>query len=688
MKKRLLFVAAIIAALACIFALSVNAESIIANTISSNTYGTVYQLSSDPGLENAHLYASTLNTIEDSGKDTESMAIMYDGKYYYVFPSSYIVDEYKNGKFSFTLTMGADDNFSSSQKGINNVFAEWAEAEGVTLPTFTVANTWGNTKLNELVRFEVPTDVTYFDKNHCLIRGSILKEVTMHDNLSVSSGHGLFSGSASLEKVNNFEKVKGFSSAEGIFNGCSSLVSITLPSDTTTIRKETFCNATAFEGVKNWDSIKNNITSIGDYAFYKTAITSVTLPSVKTIGGNAFAYCASLATIDLTGAPLTSIGGSSMRGTAIKRMVLPETLTAIPQDGFHACISLEYINVPRDCTSIGGYAFNGCSSLATLDMTNAKSLKSTGQHSFSGTKITSLIFPEGFQTFHSASGLAEIYLPNSTTSIGVIQGATFTEFVVPLGVTKLGSKMFDYCASLKTVTIHKGVTSIDTSSSGTFFGTTKNAVKTIIYTGSETDAVVAQIQTALPNATIVFADHCKTYFGSHQWSGNAKMMAVDYFKEIQFADICTRENCGASDIDASKTIGALFTWKGYSCSTYGETRSMTQGFGVNKEAIAKYMEYVPSFEFGLIVAGNTSEDNSAFAPALSGDLCIPQDKLAHDYFDIKINGISDGYAQRYIVFCVYVTEGEDAYYLDNNITSQNVTGISYEEVVKLTTNQE
>ena len=76
MRKKLLLALAITSVLVCVFAIGVSADGIVANTITSGTFGTVYQLSADPGLDNAHLYVSTLNTIEDKGNDTETIGII------------------------------------------------------------------------------------------------------------------------------------------------------------------------------------------------------------------------------------------------------------------------------------------------------------------------------------------------------------------------------------------------------------------------------------------------------------------------------------------------------------------------------------------------------------------------------------------------------------------------------------
>ena len=168
------------------------------------------------------------------------------------------------------------------------------------------------------------------------------------------------------------------------------------------------------------------------------------------------------------------------------------------------------------------------------------------------------------------------------------------------------------------------------------------------------------------------------YMGQHQWTGE-RIVANDYFKEIKFENSCT--TCLINVIDESKTIAPLFSWKGYTVSTYGEKYSMAQGFSVNNEAIEAYIKYVPNFEFGLIAAGNHTGES--FAPALDGDLCVPQKMIAHEYFDIKITGITEEYTDKTIVFCAYIKVQDKVYYLDNNKTSESVTGISYKNAAML-----
>lgn len=71
----------------------------------------------------------------------------------------------------------------------------------------------------------------------------------------------------------------------------------------------------------------------------------------------------------------------------LKYVLFPDTLTQISDNMFYTSHGLEWVNGPRDCVSIGRYAFYGCSSFVTIDMTNAKSLKRTEEINFIAAQI-------------------------------------------------------------------------------------------------------------------------------------------------------------------------------------------------------------------------------------------------------------------------------------------------------------
>ena len=120
-----------------------------------------------------------------------------------------------------------------------------------------------------------------------------------------------------------------------VFNGCSGLTSLTLPS---------------------------SVTKIGEYAFLNCiGLTSLTLPSsVTEIGEGAFLNC---------------------RG--LTNFTIPSGVTKIGGAAFFCCYGLISLTIPSSVTAIGSQAFNDCSGLTSIYAYMEK-LPETGSNLFLG----------------------------------------------------------------------------------------------------------------------------------------------------------------------------------------------------------------------------------------------------------------------------------------------------------------
>ena len=205
------------------------------------------------------------------------------------------------------------------------------------------------------------------------------------------------------------------------------------------------------------------MTSIGSSAFQNcSSLTSVTLPgSVTSIGSSAFQDCSSLTSVTLPGS-VTSFGNSAFSGcydlTNIKVQVndysyfcnnvligwfkydIGKSFVLIDDEG----IEIKEFIIPEDVTSIGDYAFSGCSGLTSVII---------------GNSVTSI----GDYAFTRCTGLTSVTIPNSVTSIGqyAFNGCSgLTSVTIPNSVTSIADYAFRNCTGLNTITIGSGVTSI------------------------------------------------------------------------------------------------------------------------------------------------------------------------------------------------------------------------------------
>ena len=259
--------------------------------------------------------------------------------------------------------------------------------------------------------------------------------------------------------------------ADAAFNGCTGLTSIFIPDSVTSIGGDEFSgcsnlikietdaenpNYFSQDGIlysrKNTEfvhipaklqgdiTIADGIVSIFDNAFSgRSGLMSVIIPdSVTIIGSSAFEGCSGLISITIPfldekadGSGKTHFGyifGASFYN--YNDDYVPESLkeviitggTSIGSYAFYGCSGLTSITIPNSVTSIGSYAFGGCSGLTSI--TIPESVKSIEDLTFSGCSgLTSITIPDsvtsiGWGAFQLCSGLTSITIPESVTSSG------------------------------------------------------------------------------------------------------------------------------------------------------------------------------------------------------------------------------------------------------------------------------
>ena len=114
----------------------------------------------------------------------------------------------------------------------------------------------------------------------------------------------------------------------------------------------------------------------------------------------------------------------------------------------------------KSVTSIGSYAFRGCTSLTNITIPD--SVTWIGSHAFNGcTRLTSITIPESvdyiyYNAFENCINLTSITIPNSVTEIGdrAFGGCTsLTSITIPYSVKEIGWSAFDGCTSLIAINV-------------------------------------------------------------------------------------------------------------------------------------------------------------------------------------------------------------------------------------------
>ena len=165
---------------------------------------------------------------------------------------------------------------------------------------------------------------------------------------------------------------------------------------------------------------------------------------------------------------VTSIGNYAFEGcSSITSITIPSSVTSIGYWAFRGCSSLTSITIPNSVTTIGDDAFDGCSSLTSVNMGN--SVSSIGDYAFGDcSSLTSITIPNsvmsiGYRAFKGCSSLTSITIPNSVTCIGDFafwDCSSLKSIILSNSVTSIGNGTFDGCSSLISVTIPSSVTSI------------------------------------------------------------------------------------------------------------------------------------------------------------------------------------------------------------------------------------
>lgn len=320
---------------------------------------------------------------------------------------------------------------------------------------------------------------------------------------------GSFANCTALESVtfsnldNTGIRLRAFGA--GVFEGCTSFKSFTIPCPNTEDKKITYTNnkynknglfvGSSVETV----SFENGLTEIGDYALLNatkvktvnypdtvklfgqqafkgaTSLTSfVVKDSVVNIGSSAFENCTALASVTLS-EKLYEIGASAFKKTALPTVTIPGSVQNIGTDAFAIdalksavftqtksgadkrivipansmsnAKNLNSVSWPDTVTEIGAKAFYGTTSLTSV--AGLDKLKAIGANVFekgglSGAVKLDAIETIGNNAFSECKAVDAITFGNNLTELGgaIIKSTAVTEVVIPSSLQKCNGTPF------------------------------------------------------------------------------------------------------------------------------------------------------------------------------------------------------------------------------------------------------
>jgi hypothetical protein len=363
---------------------------------------------------------------------------------------------------------------------------------------------------------------------------NLRKIVWPENNRLVSIAAKAFTGCLKLQSLEIPEGVEFL--GEAAFSKCDGLTTVKLPS--------TLGN---FSRMSDSDDSYRYLTSNGvyfagcDYTFYKcTNLTDVTIAEgTKYLMYYMFKDCTGLKSINLPSS-LLRINGAFNGCSALEQLTIPESVTSV--GNISGCSSITTLTVPAgipiyeircsDMTSltkiefkndsgnsIGEYAFDGCSSLSSInaldsvlwinnyafrgcekldiDLSKSKSLTYIGEEAFNGSGIKKVEFGRSFSSmgayafqdckeltsvtcnigtttipryaFDGCEKLSELTLPNNLLTINEYAFRncySLQKVLLPMAIQSIGSQAFAN-SGLTEVTLQEGLTSLG---SGSFSG--------------------------------------------------------------------------------------------------------------------------------------------------------------------------------------------------------------------------
>ena len=304
------------------------------------------------------------------------------------------------------------EKLPSTYKG-KVVIPESVTYEGKTYKVTSIGQTAFYSCKSDLISVVIPNTVVSIGKS-AFWNSLGITNIDIPNSVKIIEEYA-FSSCSNLTTVNLGNSLESI--GDDCFAYCENLSSIILPNSVNSLGKNTFYRCHELTSVV----MPNSISIIRSGTFrecYKLA--SINIPStIKEIEETAFSYCHNLSEVYITDLeawfripfvdqrasndqrghsnPLQYAQHLYLNGEDVKDLIIPASITNVPQYSFYGFKGLRTITLHDAVTSIDEGAFQGCGNLESVHISN--SVTSIGTHAFFQDTIQSLTIGTGVMNF-------------------------------------------------------------------------------------------------------------------------------------------------------------------------------------------------------------------------------------------------------------------------------------------------
>ena len=179
--------------------------------------------------------------------------------------------------------------------------------------------------------------------------------------------------------------------------------------------------------------------------------------------------------------PVTKIGemafGTLWQNSALKRIVIPSSITEIGFNAFEGLTGLESVNIPGSVAKVGANLFKGCSNLSKIEVAPSNPLYDSREGCNAiietasntlligcmGTVIPNSVTSIADEAFKSCKGLKSVVIPESVKRIGrsaFEDCSGLASLSIPANFEKIGESAFLNCTGLNSIDTKDGSNAI------------------------------------------------------------------------------------------------------------------------------------------------------------------------------------------------------------------------------------